>query len=232
MVRRVKSTYRPPQGTNKSALNRRCAPFLNSVPSTMTSPAIRHVSAPLPPLLVPVREYSQGNLRSWSSTLTRYPSLLSFFVSKWATGTRSFASRTSSSRFKPAGSASTPLPSMIATVLSELSRISSTHVSPVSTHTQKRREEGRHALDPKSPSGPPVCTFVTSFSLNPSCLYTPTTYCLTPSDVIPYVSCGIPPRCSALLPVVNDFHHDSAPRSRACTEGFERDVNITDFCRE
>ena len=68
---------------------------------------------------------SQGNLMSCSSTLTRYPSLLSFEVSKLLTGTRSFASRTSSARLIPTGSCSTPLPSMIATVLSEDRRISS-----------------------------------------------------------------------------------------------------------
>lgn len=37
----------------------------------------------------------------------------------------------------------------------------------------KKRKEGRrkaYALEPRSPSGTPVCTFVTSLSLNPSCL--------------------------------------------------------------
>lgn len=36
------STYRPPQGTKRSALNLKCAPFLKSVPSTITSPATTH----------------------------------------------------------------------------------------------------------------------------------------------------------------------------------------------
>ena len=55
-------------------------------------------------------------------------------MSKLLTGTRSFAKRTSSSRLSPAGSANTPDPSMIATVLSELRRISSAKV--VTTHNQ------------------------------------------------------------------------------------------------
>ena len=39
---------------------------------------------------------------------------------------------------------------------------------------------------------------------------------------MPYVSCGTPPRCSADLPVVKDFHQASAPRERACTVGVLR----------
>ena len=46
-------------------------------------------------------------------------------MSKKPTGLRSFARRMSSSRLMPTGSWRTPLPSMIAIVLSELSRISS-----------------------------------------------------------------------------------------------------------
>lgn len=51
--------------------------------------------------------------------------MLSLEGSKFATGTRFFASLINSARSRPAGSASTPLPSIMATVLSELSKISS-----------------------------------------------------------------------------------------------------------
>jgi len=37
----IRLTNRPPQGTNKSALNLKWAPFLKSVPSKTTSPAIQ-----------------------------------------------------------------------------------------------------------------------------------------------------------------------------------------------
>ena len=117
---------RPPQGTNKSALNLKCAPFLKSVPSRTTSPAvIDHISRS--PDKSP-GGHAHGNLTSCSSTLTRYPSLLNLDLSKLATGTLSLARRTSSPRLIPAGSARTPLPSMTAIVLSELSKISSMFV--------------------------------------------------------------------------------------------------------
>jgi hypothetical protein len=126
---------------------------------------------------------------------------------------------------------------MTAMVLSELKRISSIGRNQYNTRIRKIKKK-KNLLDPRSPSanihrtnkhrspepivtkflpGPPVCTLVMSFSRRPSCLYNPRTYCLTDIDVIPYLSCGIPPNISALFPVVNDFHHVSAPRERACT---------------
>lgn len=42
ITRRAGLTYRPPHGTKRSALKRRCAPFRKSVPSRTTSPAIGH----------------------------------------------------------------------------------------------------------------------------------------------------------------------------------------------
>lgn len=64
------------------------------------------------------RNYPHGNLMSVSSTRTRYPSLLSFDVSKCDAGTRSFANLTSSPLSIPCGSARTPLRSITAIVLS------------------------------------------------------------------------------------------------------------------
>ena len=71
------------------------------------------------------RNYPLGNLMSVSSTRTRYPSLLSFDLSKCDAGTRSFANLTSSALLIPCGSARTPLRSMTAIVLSLDKRISS-----------------------------------------------------------------------------------------------------------
>ena len=94
------------------------------------------------------RNYTHGNLMSVSSTRTRYPSLLSFDVSKCDTGTRNFANLTSSALSIPWRSARTPLRSITAIVLSLDKRISSVSVAS----SQIRKDGSCHVLDPKSPS--------------------------------------------------------------------------------
>mmetsp|Transcript_18379 Transcript_18379/g.43093 ORF Transcript_18379/g.43093 Transcript_18379/m.43093 type:complete len:203 (-) Transcript_18379:1583-2191(-) len=77
-----------------------------------------------------------GNVTSLSSHSTRKPRGDSTDLSTNLTILRSWARRTNSSRLIPSGSYRTPLPSTIANVGSLPSKIS---------------------LEPKSPSGPPVC---------------------------------------------------------------------------
>mmetsp|Transcript_87162 Transcript_87162/g.202911 ORF Transcript_87162/g.202911 Transcript_87162/m.202911 type:complete len:217 (-) Transcript_87162:1230-1880(-) len=137
---------RPPQGTNRSA-------------------AAYPVRWNLSRNSAPVRQHEEsGRTTSTSSTVTRKPAALRKERENSLTGTRRWANRTSSSRFKPAGSYSTPEPSTMAMVLSLDTRIS---------------------FDPKSPSGPPVWNLVMAASSSPSSRSSSVTYVCTLAVVIP-----------------------------------------------
>ena len=62
------------------------------------------------------------------------------------------------------------------------------------------------SLDPKSPSGPPVCNLVTSDCSKPNLAKVPLAYSCTDNVVMPYVSWGMPPNAGG-LPVVILFQY-------------------------
>mmetsp|Transcript_20496 Transcript_20496/g.65652 ORF Transcript_20496/g.65652 Transcript_20496/m.65652 type:complete len:243 (-) Transcript_20496:2164-2892(-) len=128
-----------------------------------------------------------GSVTIWSSTRTTNPPLDSgaAAASYCATLTRRRASDLSCSTSRPAGSNATPPPSITHTVRSWPSRIS---------------------LLPRSPSGPPVCALVQALPSSSSLRWMPSTYARTELVVMPYTSCGMPPR-AVLLPVVNAFQN-------------------------
>mmetsp|Transcript_17735 Transcript_17735/g.41707 ORF Transcript_17735/g.41707 Transcript_17735/m.41707 type:complete len:218 (-) Transcript_17735:2143-2796(-) len=105
-----------------------------------------------------------GRVTSRSLTSTRKPIGLNSETSKLSMVTRCLASRVISARLRPSGSKMTPDPSMMALVLSLDMRIS---------------------LEPKSPSGPPVCTLVTSSSSRPKAASALKTFTCTLRVVMP-----------------------------------------------